>query len=436
VTVDRNNVNGIRFYVDGTPLGTPFNPIPRSLTLDSSANLVLGRNYAVGGAGSYLIGQLDEVEIFRRVITGADVSAVYRAGIAGKCRETCYASTRAVCCNGSANASVTICNYDVVSHVYSYGLNPVSGPGCAGVGVTSFAPNSGTVTVGPGECLVVPVTMACPTDHPFGQESCYEATIYNHDTGALFGCQGSVRRPGWWCITWDTVAKPIKGMISVPPQATMTVSVAIKHLAVAGPAPVPVDFAYELHPVEADGFTRSSSLSLDGLPPGEPLIGSVAIPTEGVAEPFTVHYDALQPLSFQRVVLMGDDDMDGFLEPLAEFALRSDESATTGIDSIDGGGTPEAPQRPFLALPNPFNSSGRISFRIGGKGLQRVSLQLFDLRGREIKRFYRKVGLEPGIHEIDWNGTNGYGVPLPSGVYFLRLETDGFRETVKVVLKR
>ena len=42
-------------------------------------------------------------------------------------------------------SSVTVCNYDVVSHVYSFGLSPINGgPGCGPTGPISYTPNNGS----------------------------------------------------------------------------------------------------------------------------------------------------------------------------------------------------------------------------------------------------------------------------------------------------
>ncbi|NNF06535.1 MAG: hypothetical protein HKN21_07220, partial [Candidatus Eisenbacteria bacterium] len=432
VTVDRNNVNGVQFWVDGIPVGTTFNPTAESGSLDNNADLVIGQNYTIISTGGFFTGNLDELEIFRRVISPQDISDIHRAGTAGKCREACYASQKVVCCDGEGSGAITICNYDVVPHLYSYGLSPLTGPGCPGLGVTSFAPNGGTVTVGPGECLTIPIEMMCPTDVPIGTQSCFEAFIYNHDTGANFGCTGSVRKPAWWCIKWDVASQPLKGLLPITAQNTVAVNLFIKHIPVLNPAPV--DFDYEIWPMENDGTTPSGGISLDGLPPGEPIVRTVKIPPEGIDLPLNVRVEAVQPVSFQKMVLMGDEDMDGKLEPLAEFGVVSNDGSTTGIDDREepGDGTT---LRPFLALPNPFSASGKISFKLTGEK-QPVSLQLFDLRGREIKRFFRKRLLEPGVHDIYWKRDNGYGVPLPSGVYFLRLSTEDFEDKVKVVIMR
>ncbi len=67
------------------------------------------------------------------------------------------------------------------------------------------------------------------------------------------------------------------------------------------------------------------------------------------------------------------------------------------------------------ASPNPFNNSTRISFTIPQEGF--VSVKAFDLQGREAADIL--AGNQPaGIGEVEWNAEN-----LPSGIYFVRIET-------------
>ena len=40
----------------------------------------------------------------------------------------------------------------------------------------------------------------------------------------------------------------------------------------------------------------------------------------------------------------------------------------------------------------------------------------------------------PGNHSIKWNGMDELGKPVPSGVYFCKLEMENFMETLKLVL--
>lgn len=82
VTVDRDNPFGGRMFVNGQLIYT-FDPTSRAGDTSNSAKLEMGR---ANGGGSYLDATLDEVEIFERTLSGAEVLAMYKAGSGGKCK--------------------------------------------------------------------------------------------------------------------------------------------------------------------------------------------------------------------------------------------------------------------------------------------------------------------------------------------------------------
>jgi hypothetical protein len=82
ITVDRDSATGGKAYVDGALTGT-FNPTARSGNLSNNQPLLIGQHETAAIAD--FIGQIDEVEIFSRAITGADVASIYNAGSTGKC---------------------------------------------------------------------------------------------------------------------------------------------------------------------------------------------------------------------------------------------------------------------------------------------------------------------------------------------------------------
>jgi hypothetical protein len=55
-------------------------------------------------------------------------------------------------------------------------------------------------------------------------------------------------------------------------------------------------------------------------------------------------------------------------------------------------------------------------------------LKVYDALGREVSTLFNGP-LNPGSYEIEWDASN-----YPSGVYFYRMETDGFSETKRMVL--
>jgi hypothetical protein len=53
--------------------------------------------------------------------------------------------------------------------------------------------------------------------------------------------------------------------------------------------------------------------------------------------------------------------------------------------------------------------------------------------GRKVARFKEKI-TRPGKYTSYWNGSNSDGVPMCSGMYFVRLQVEGTQTLQKVVL--
>ena len=76
--------------------------------------------------------------------------------------------------------------------------------------------------------------------------------------------------------------------------------------------------------------------------------------------------------------------------------------------------------------PNPFNPETNLTFSLPEAG--EVSLIIYDIQGREVVRLID--GFHPaGVYEATFNGSM-----LSSGVYFARLQADGFSQTRKLLL--
>ncbi len=70
-------------------------------------------------------------------------------------------------------------------------------------------------------------------------------------------------------------------------------------------------------------------------------------------------------------------------------------------------------------FPNPFNPFTRISYDL--LEVSNVKLEIYDLRGRLIKRILDKEQ-DKGRHYYTWDATNYFGDPVSAGVYICRLE--------------
>lgn len=76
--------------------------------------------------------------------------------------------------------------------------------------------------------------------------------------------------------------------------------------------------------------------------------------------------------------------------------------------------------------PNPFNPKTIIKYKLGNSNY--VNLKVFDAQGKEIKSLISEKQ-NAGSYSVEFNGED-----LPSGVYYYKLETEGFSQTNKMLL--
>jgi hypothetical protein len=104
------------------------------------------------------------------------------------------------------------------------------------------------------------------------------------------------------------------------------------------------------------------------------------------------------------------------------------------VAHVDKGGrqVPEA----FTLLqnyPNPFNPSTTISFVL--HTMSKVNVSIWNVLGIKVRDLFKGT-LAEGIQAIVWDGKNGSGVSLPSGIYISRLSDGKNIESAKMLLIR
>lgn len=81
--------------------------------------------------------------------------------------------------------------------------------------------------------------------------------------------------------------------------------------------------------------------------------------------------------------------------------------------------------------PNPFNPGTAVHFEL--PVAQDVRVSVYDLRGRRLRTLAdREFGA--GRQRVIWDGKTERGDPAPSGVYFVRVDSEHAREVVKAAL--
>jgi hypothetical protein len=85
--------------------------------------------------------------------------------------------------------------------------------------------------------------------------------------------------------------------------------------------------------------------------------------------------------------------------------------------------------------PNPFNPVTVIGFTVPGPAAAPVTLRVFTVDGRQVRTLVSRQ-LDPGYHEVRWDGRGDSGAPLGSGVYLYRAEIGSVSFARKMALLR
>jgi hypothetical protein len=82
--------------------------------------------------------------------------------------------------------------------------------------------------------------------------------------------------------------------------------------------------------------------------------------------------------------------------------------------------------------PNPFNPETQIAFDLADNA--KVSLRIFDTRGRLVRTLVRNEMMNAGAHSVSWNGTDDSRNPVGSGVYFYEMRGGKYTSVKKMIL--
>lgn len=81
--------------------------------------------------------------------------------------------------------------------------------------------------------------------------------------------------------------------------------------------------------------------------------------------------------------------------------------------------------------PNPFNPTTTITFSLPKSTT--VDLTIFNVTGQVVNNLVEGQ-LNASNHQIQWNGTDNFGSPVPSGIYFYQLKSGEFSQVRKMQL--
>jgi hypothetical protein len=126
---------------------------------------------------------------------------------------------------------------------------------------------------------------------------------------------------------------------------------------------------------------------------------------------------------FASGFLSGDDPAFGLFAALEDgtvLGLEIYDGELSNIDSIN----PMFELNP--SYPNPFNPNTTINFQV--KQYSDISINIYDINGKIVENLFNGFK-SAGEYKIDWNAAN-----IPSGVYFVNMNTNSFTSTQKIML--
>lgn len=85
----------------------------------------------------------------------------------------------------------------------------------------------------------------------------------------------------------------------------------------------------------------------------------------------------------------------------------------------------------FNPSPNPFNPTTTIAFEL--TEASPIRLAVYDISGKLVATLVDE-NRNIGRHEVYWNGRDGHGGSVSSGVYFVRIESGSYTQTKNITL--
>lgn len=144
------------------------------------------------------------------------------------------------------------------------------------------------------------------------------------------------------------------------------------------------------------------------------------------------------PTGFQALVFQGSASALSTTNA-ADYALSTGVGVFTNnlttsfsiVNTLSAAGSLPAGTQLHQNYPNPFNPETVISFSMEAPG--RVTVSVFDPMGRSVTTLWDGEAAQ-GLNEIRWDGRNARGEVVATGMYFYRLQSQGFSQVRKMVL--
>jgi hypothetical protein len=114
----------------------------------------------------------------------------------------------------------------------------------------------------------------------------------------------------------------------------------------------------------------------------------------------------------------------------ASTTITATDSSSVGVEGMPADLVPLSP----VIAPNPVRRDSKLVFRTTKAGP--LTIGLYDLTGRRVRELLLEANAPAGVHRVPMDGVSDQDEPLPSGVYFVRLQAVEGVATRRVLIAR
>jgi hypothetical protein len=369
--------------------------------------------------GEYFDGLIDEVEIFNRALSAAEIQSIYNAGSAGKCKEctppeVSITGNDPVCPNSTHTYTA---NTDATTFEWSVTGGTINGDN-TGTSVSVTAGGAGTMAV---SVEVTDGTTNC------SNSVTQEVTVEDTEAPVITATANPI-----------TLWPPNHQYVTI--SASQCVTAVTDNCAKLSSSDVVITQVTSDEPEDAkgggDGNTKNDMVIAANCQ-------SVQLRSEreggGNGRVYTIHLSV----------------SDGNGNSGAATCLVTIPKSQNGNPAIDDGPvytvngscgsasklagedlTQETLPEGYALeqnYPNPFNPSTSIAFSVKEVGV--VQLSIYNLHGQEVRTLINGQ-MNTGFHSVNWDGKDERGQTVPSGVYLYKLRVNGFAQTRKMTFMK
>lgn len=136
-------------------------------------------------------------------------------------------------------------------------------------------------------------------------------------------------------------------------------------------------------------------------------------------------------VNFGLGIALADVNEDGDLDIVEDSCVLLNDGTPAAASATRALGTGGAPASVLMASfsPNPIRGRGTLGFSLPKEG--KVSIHLYDVRGRRVHTLADGRWMAAGPHTMD---VDRRAARLETGIYFYRIETEGSRKSGRIVI--